>query len=77
MNTKPVVHIKEWGVYGYPSGRRLEGVVIDHPNFPAYTKVTSSKILNPTDFSNVHDGAEVETQNTIYVLVGENVNSSD
>lgn len=74
---KPEVHIKEWGVYGYPDDRRLSGVVVDHPRFDKNTKVTTSKILEPTDFSNVHAGDKVETRNTIYILVGENINKSN
>lgn len=75
--TKPEVQIKEWGVYGYPEDRRLHGVVIDHPRFDKDTRVITSKILTPSNFSNTHAGDKVETKNTIYILVGENENGSN
>jgi hypothetical protein len=83
MNDKPVVHIKEWGIYRrhINSDRQwaIEGIVTDHPRFKSNTMVTTSSILVPDDhqLSELKDGDTVETRNTTYILVGNNTNSSN
>ena len=80
---KPKVHIKNWGIYrrhlGSSNPWALDGDVTDHPRFEPNTHVVTSSILVPEDaeLKNLHDGDEVETRNTIYILVGENVNGSN
>lgn len=77
--SKPKVRIKNWGIYRRHSGDKpwaLSGVVIDHPRFDTETSVSTSSILEPSvaEFSNLHAGDQVETRNTVYILVGENEN---
>lgn len=80
---KPKVRIKNWGIYRYErrSGDKpwaLYGVVIDHPRFEPNTSVTTSSILEPSEaeLSNLHAGDQVETRNTVYILVGEHENGT-
>lgn len=81
--SKSKVHIKEWGIYrSHPHADHpwaLEGIVTDHPRFNPLTRVTTSSILSPEQpqFSKLKEGDEVETRNTIYILVGNNVNGSN
>jgi hypothetical protein len=78
---KPEVRIKEWGIYrrhlGSENPWALSGKVLDHPRFEPDTPVTTNSILSPesSELKNLHGGDKVETRNTIYILVGNNVNS--
>jgi hypothetical protein len=79
---KPEVQIKEWGIYRrhYNSDRQwaLCGKVTNHPHFDPDTEVITSSILSPADseLNLLKGGDKVETRNTIYVLVGNNQNTS-
>jgi hypothetical protein len=76
---KPVVLIARWGIYRSYQGEHpwaLAGAVLDHPRFERNTDVTTSGILKPeaSCLSELKDGDIVETENTLYKLVGNNVN---
>ena len=71
---KPLVHIKDWHIVTAFTPRRLYGWPIDHPGFPLVTNIKG--VITSPIIAEYVAGPEhqhyIETENTIYVLVGEN-----